>query len=67
MTECIPIDDINSHQTGGMCRCYPEILFVENKQMIIIHRAFDGRHIIESVNDILNNQQKKDQWQVLQT
>ena len=47
-----------------MCACYPNIIF-ENGEMIVIHMAFDGRHLIEEVNEILDNPQPKDRWEVI--
>ncbi len=56
MTECIPIEDIKEHEEGSTCSCLPKVIF-HNGEMIIVHMAFDGRHLIEQVNEILNNEQ----------
>ena len=64
MTEVIPINDLKKHDEGGMCACYPNIIF-ENGEMIVIHMAFDGRHLIEEVNEILDNPHPKDRWEVI--
>ena len=64
MIEVLPIKDSAEHTKGGMCICYPNIIF-ENGEMIVIHMAFDGRHLVEEVNEILNNQQKQNQWEIV--
>jgi len=66
MIECLPINDSQKHDTGGMCTCCPNIIF-ESGEMIVIHMAFDGRHLVEEVNEILNNPQKSKQWEIVKT
>lgn len=66
MIECLPIDDSQKHDSGGVCTCCPNIIF-ENGEMIVIHMAFDGRHLVEEVNEILNNPQKQKQWEIVKT
>lgn len=51
---------------NGICTCCPNIIF-ENGEMIVIHMAFDGRHLVEEVNEILNNPQKQKQWEIVKT
>lgn len=40
-----------------ICTCEPKVYFYEN-ELFIIHNAFDGRHLEEQINEILND--KKD-------
>ena len=66
MIECLPVDDSQKHDTGGMCACCPNIIF-ETGGMIVIHMAFDGRYLVEQVNEILNNPQTADRWEVIKS
>lgn len=66
MIECLPIDDIKKHDGASMCACCPNLIF-ENGEMIVVHMAFDGRHLVEEVNEILNNQHPPDKWVVIKT
>jgi hypothetical protein len=63
MIECVPINDSKSH-TGQVCDCRPNVT-VKKGEIIVVHMAFDGRHLIEEVNEILGNSQKPDQWEIL--
>ena len=38
----LPINDIKEHEEQSTCHCKPEVIF-ENGEMIIVHKAFDGR------------------------
>ena len=60
MIECLPIDDSQKHDTGGMCTFCPKIIF-KNGEMIVIHMDFDGQQIVKETNEILNKQQKQKQ------
>lgn len=62
MIECIPTEE--QHTTGSACACLPEVIF-ENGEMIVIHNAFDGRQTIEQVNEILGNEPKQNQWEII--
>ena len=58
MIEVIPIQDIEQHTHNGGCKCMPDMEINSiSGEIIIVHMAFDGRHLIEQVNDILNNPQ----------
>lgn len=50
-----PTDDLEPHEESTTCKCEPKVLH-ENGNMIVVHMAFDGRHVIEMVNEILNNE-----------
>ena len=41
MIEVCPIDDYITHDSSTMCVCEPEVEF--NNEMLIIHKALDGR------------------------
>ena len=48
-----PIDDFKDHLLESTCDCNPAVT-IQNGEMIICHNSFDGREIIEEVNEILN-------------
>ena len=64
MINCIPIADLKEHIQESTCTCNP-IVFFENGEMIVVHYAFDGRHTIEEVNEILGNPQQTNKWAVV--
>lgn len=64
MIECVPIDDLEPHGRGIECKCCPEVVFGDG-EMIVVHMAFDGRHLIEQVNDMLNNEQTGKKWKII--
>lgn len=43
----LPIDDIKTHEMNTTCACLPDISFSENGDMVVIHMAFDERHLHE--------------------
>lgn len=68
MIEVIPIQDTEQHAYNGRCKCNPDIEINSiSGEVIIVHMAFDGRHLIEQVNDILNNPQLPNRWMVVKT
>lgn len=68
MIEVVPIQDTEPHTYNGGCKCMPGIdINSVAGQIIIVHMAFDGRHLIEQVNAILNNPQLPDRWMVVKT
>lgn len=50
----LPINDLKEHEESSTCECCPKLI-IENGEMIFVHNSFDGREIIEEVNEILNN------------
>ena len=50
----LPINDSEPHEESTTCKCEPKVLHVDGN-MIIIHMAFDGRHLIEEINEFLND------------
>lgn len=55
----VPIEDSDGHQSGLNCHCEPYIEYKDPETgrkydyPIIVHSAFDGRHIVEEANQIL--------------
>lgn len=49
-----PINDLKEHDLASTCECGPR-LEIENGEMIFIHTSYDGREIIEQVNEILSS------------
>lgn len=47
-----PLDDLKEHVLESICDCLPTVS-VENGELIVCHNAFDGRELIEEVNEIL--------------
>lgn len=47
-----PLDDLKEHVLESTCDCQPTVS-VENGELIVCHNAFDGRELIEEVNEIL--------------
>lgn len=55
----VPIDDSDGHQWGLNCHCEPDIFYADDNgnsygYPIIVHFAFDGRHVVEEANSILS-------------
>lgn len=48
-----PVDDIQEHTESITCECSPTVK-TENGRLIVVHNAFDGRELIEQMNDNLN-------------
>lgn len=52
----LPINDIESHEEAGtMCKCGPKVTFVENGDMLVVHNSFDGREILEKIEEGFKN------------
>jgi hypothetical protein len=50
----LPINDLKEHTEDSTCECNPSVT-IQHGEMIICHKSFDKRKIIEEVNNILNN------------
>lgn len=52
----IPINDLKEHEESSTGECNPKLLDEGDLDgnMIIIHNSYDGREIIEQVNEIIN-------------
>lgn len=53
MINILPINDSKEHSEDSTCDCCPTII-EEDGEMIVIHNSFDGREVIEWVNQILD-------------
>lgn len=60
MIDIIPMKDLKDHKFGKYCDCKPKIL----NGYIIVHAAFDGREAMEETNEILDNKNLTDKWQI---
>jgi len=49
----LPINDIEEHEEKSTCKCNPISEILENCDMLIVHNSFDGREIVEHVNEFL--------------
>jgi hypothetical protein len=49
-----PIDDTKPHEESTTCECEPRVEKQLNGDFLVVHFAFDGRHAVEWVNEILN-------------
>ena len=48
----VPIGDLRPHtETGYDCECDPKTEVTENDPVLVIHNAFDGRDIIEEIEN----------------
>ena len=48
----VPHNDLSEHKSdGASCPCYPEFEAQDNGDIIIIHFAYDGRDIIEEIEN----------------
>lgn len=43
-----PLNDLKEHIIGSVCSCCPKVS-IENGEIIITHRSFDNREIIEDL------------------
>jgi hypothetical protein len=50
MLNIIPLNDLEIHEELSTCKCEPSVIF-ENGEMIIIHKSFDGRELLENINN----------------
>lgn len=51
----IPINDTNTHTECSTCECLPDIIIVENGNIVIQHNSFDGREGVELANEVLES------------
>lgn len=67
MVEAVPQNDLKEHVLGGMCHCWPDLIFDGDKEIVVIHSAYDGRTAVEDVNEILGNEHKADnkKWNII--
>ena len=56
----IPLNDVLEHYEHEWCPCHPSVERYENGNAVIIHNSYDLREVIESVNDILNNNNERE-------
>jgi hypothetical protein len=54
-THVYPLNDLQEHILKSTCKCNPTVT-VEYGEIIICHNSFDGREIIEQVNEILKDE-----------
>ena len=62
--EILPINDCVPHTQGGVCKCWPDLIF-ESGAIIVVHNAFDGRVAVENAKEILNINQTPKQWEII--
>jgi hypothetical protein len=56
MVMVLPVDDIKEHdEDSTTCECEPKIIW-ESGEMILVHNAFDGRHLEEQIQEILEDE-----------
>lgn len=53
-----PLNDLHEHILESTCECNPTVT-IQHGEMVICHKSFDGREIIEQVNEILKNETEK--------
>ena len=48
-----PVNDLDPHDTesAGDCPCGPSMETLENGDILIVHNAYDGREIIEKLEE----------------
>jgi len=46
----LPINDLKEHAELTTCECCPSVKF-EDGEILIIHNSFDGRELIEKINE----------------
>ena len=49
----LPVNDLKHHTENTTCECSPKVEHI-NGNMVVIHNSYDGREIIEQVNEIVN-------------
>jgi|694.fasta_scaffold05368_18 hypothetical protein len=62
--QIIPRNDTEPHEQNQWCKCNP-MLETVNNILIVTHNAYDLREVIEVTNEILNNENAKDKWEVI--
>lgn len=49
-----PVNDTEKHEDfSSMCKCQPEVKVREDGDLVYVHNSFDGRELIEQINEIL--------------
>jgi len=51
----LPVNDLKDHIDKSTCECIPTVKVIETGDMIVIHNSYDGREIVEEVNNILQH------------
>jgi hypothetical protein len=48
-----PVNDSRPHdvENGGSCECGPKVEFLDNGNITVVHNAWDGREIIEEIEN----------------
>jgi len=54
----IPENDTYNHVTSDECECQPDVEMVK-ESLVITHYSFDGREVVEWVNNLINNNGKE--------
>jgi hypothetical protein len=62
--QIIPCNDTKEHEQTQWCECNPNFEMVNNI-LIVTHNAYDLREVIELANEILNNNNTKDTWEII--
>ena len=62
--QIIPRNDTEEHEQTQWCECKP-MLETLNNILIVTQNAYDLREVIEVTNEILNNENTKDKWEVI--
>jgi hypothetical protein len=62
--QIIPRNDTEEHEQTQWCECKP-MLETLNNILIVTHNAYDLREVIEVTNEILNNDNAKDKWEII--
>lgn len=58
MIHITPVNDTQEHEKTTTCKCHPRIIECAS-EIIVVHDAFDGRLVVEIVNDLLNTASKR--------
>lgn len=61
--EIVPKNDTQVHQHGGICKCWPDLIF-KNGSIIVVHNPYDGRAAIKNAKEILSINQNPEQWEI---
>lgn len=56
----LPTNDLEEHSECGDCKCNPTIKKLSDR-ILIVHNSFDGREAVEWSNEILTQNQSKDE------
>lgn len=48
----LSINDLEPHEEEGTtCKCGPKVTFGENGDMLVVHNSFDGRELLERIEE----------------